>query len=130
MVYKTVIQDGPEWLPKAVVCRVWTNVDLSDICTREIIGLVKNTWYVDTSGSFWRHAEPTEEWDQQEGEWVIAWYDNSEHIVIGKYVCKQEERYAVGHYSYPHIARLKNTDGSMVDLDCTIEELKQRTEWK
>lgn len=130
MAYKTITQDGPDWLPKIVVCRVWNQDNKHASCIMGVIGVSSNGFYIDTTNNLWDHAEPQEAWELQEGEWVIAWYDGSEHIVIGKYVCKQEERYAVGHYSYPHIARLKNPDGSMVDLDCTIDELKQRTEWK
>ena len=117
--YKTVSQEDPEWLPKSVVCKSWDTPDKYDICTRTIIGFSVTGWYIDTGTRLWRHAEPVEAWEPQEGERVIAWDEDCDFVCVGA---------SCGYFD--HMARLKNPDGSMVDLDCTIEELKQRTEWK
>ena len=134
MVYKTVIQDGPEWLPKAVVCKVWDKDDKRDVYTKEVIGRANNGIYIDLDGIGWQHAEPYEAWEQKEGEWVIAWDDGCYEVkIVGQCGCVKPcpSGYHIPNYGYfDHIARLKNPDGSMVYLDCTIDELKQRTEWK
>lgn len=135
MAYKTVSQDGPEWLPKAVVCKVWNNYEGHyeghAVHTGKIIGISCDGDYLDSMGVLWDNAEPVEEWEPKEGERVIAWDANSNILLIGYYSGLASGLYAIQNYGHSkHIARLKNPDGSMVDIDCTIEELKQRTEWK
>jgi hypothetical protein len=127
MPYKTVKQPGPDWLPRAVKCRVWDNN--KEKHTASIVSTDAGR-YFDSEGFHWDHAEPIAEWEPVIGKYHAFWDDQSTRIVIstledigmGKY-------FATGGYVFNHIARIKNDDGTMVDLDCTVEELKERTEW-
>jgi len=44
-------------------------------------------------------------------------------------ITEKSEYISADHIPYDHIACIKNADGSMVDLDCTVEELKGRTDY-
>jgi hypothetical protein len=129
MSYKTVKQSGPYWLPRAVVCRVFEE----SICygERNIVGKNNLGRYVDSSGSTWDNAEPIEEWEPVVGQRYAFLVDRSNLIVVGEL----KKVTGVGYFAvnvsqpYDHIARIKNDDGTVVDLDCTVEELKERTEW-
>jgi len=129
MPYKTVKQDGPDWLPRAVVCRVWDYDRSLAIENIQIVGH-DGAYFVDCYNNSWLHAEPIEEWEPVVGQRYVFWDDGDEHIFIGYYSGSIKERFVLSCFgNFDHIARIKNDDGTMVDLDCTVEELKERTEW-
>ena len=62
MAHKTVKQPGPDWLPRAVVCRV-TMDEGSQTLIRNIVRSSSPNGFVDTDGRLWFYAEPIAEWE-------------------------------------------------------------------
>jgi len=68
-------------------------------------------------------------WTPNEGEWVVGWNKESPHFAVGK-LSLIEERfgYRIGLYLYKYVARITNDDGSLLDIRCTVDELKAKTD--
>jgi hypothetical protein len=130
MSFKTVKQSGPDWLPRAVVCRVWDNN--KEKHTASIVSTDVGR-YFDSDGFHWDHAEPIAEWEPVVGKYHAFWNNENTQFVVAIYEgVGLDDRYVGDHGNIrrTHIARIKNDDGTPVDLDCTVEELKGRTDWK
>ena len=79
-----------------------------------------------------REARPYIKWQPEPGEWVIFWSDSDDngYMVLGQYDALVGSYYARKNgLSYRHVARLVDDDGNLIDLRCSVEELKERTEW-
>jgi hypothetical protein len=127
--YKVEKPEGaPSWFTPGIVCRVWDS-DKELGYDRPVIWYSHSHFcFMASNGSWFKHAEPIESWEPVKGEWVAAWDEDWEVFCIVKYekLYYDGKRFRLSAGVYDHIARI--TDG--LDLRCTPEQLKERTEWK
>ena len=78
---------------------------------------------------WWSEAQPYIKWQPKPGEWV-AFFDDG-YSIIGQLEEIINNRFfkRIGGASYNHVARLVDDDSNLIDLRCSMEELKERTEW-
>ena len=126
MKYKTrKIPGAPDWMPEGVVCKV-NKPDLKD--EDIIIGYMDNHCYpfrglVDN----YKKAEPIPAWEPTPGEYCAFWDHNDRRFFIDEFGGKDstDKNYMTyeGCITH-HIARITG-----VDCACSLEELKERTDW-
>jgi len=91
MSFKTVKQSGPDWLPRAVVCRVW-DFSIDEAEERAIVRPFLEG-FVDTEGVVWNNAEPQEEWEPVVGNEKLAKALYELHYSIGAWVPLKQKAY-------------------------------------
>ena len=88
--------------------------------------------YITNHGSY-PIVEPFIPWTPKEGEWVRVWNKIAEPydmVRINQYKIRNSNgRYIVGDYEWDHCARITNEDGTLIDIRCTVDELKAKTDW-
>lgn len=133
-------KDWPDWLKNGPVkCRVWNS--------RSKLGYERWVWsyssgydcpYTATASFedcsepvFWKHAEPIDQWEPEDGEIVYCWQD-----FWGKYCLPDIARYKEPTTDEKHIIVTEGGETGMrrhvAKADCppmTIDELKKRGEW-
>jgi len=89
--------------------------------------------YRDTKGNWWRYAKPYTPWTPKEGEWCAFWDDKAEYPTIRRFLDSSEKCYlSVSKHGFGRwacVARITNDDGSLIDIRCTVDELKAKTDW-
>ncbi len=87
--------------------------------------------FLTIKGSCWIEAKPYIPWTPKEGEWVRAWdsADSPKGVHIGRYSGVHEGRLLIDGFSWNYCARITNDDGSLIDIRCTVDELKAKTDW-
>lgn len=89
-------------------------------------------WFL-TPNMGYRYAKPYTPWTPKEGEWVRVWNKIAEPydmVRINQYKIRNSNgRYIVGDYEWDYCARITNDDGSLIDIRCTVDELKAKTDW-
>lgn len=85
----------PSWFQPGIVCKV---TDLKKVWKEErtIVAFVHGL-FLDTYNTSWPFAEPVEQWEPQEGEWVAAFVDGGTAYNVQKFP---------GHGVLYHVARL------------------------
>jgi len=83
---------------------------------------------------WWLKAKPYIKWQPELGEYVAFWDGDSFDVSIRQYKCElAQSRFGIfgDHYGtvWEHCARLVDDDGNLIDLRCSVEELKERTVW-
>ena len=77
-----------------------------------------------------KYARPFIKWKPEPGEWVAGWDENDTVFCVSQYSAKGVSSHFLSHGEWAnHIARLVDDDGNLIDLRCTVEGLKERTEW-
>jgi len=88
-----------------------------------------NNEYRDTKGNWWEYAKPYTPWTPKEGEWVAGLRGDTT-ITIGKFDCTGDRSYyIINSFPYKYCARITNDDGTLIDIRCTVDELKAKTDW-
>ena len=83
-----------------------------------------------TENGMFKYAEPYIKWKPEPGEWCAFWEDGDDVFVIGRYDQKGRLKCFSQHGRwFEHAARLVDDEGNLIDIRCTVEELKERTEW-
>jgi hypothetical protein len=89
--------------------------------------------FLTINGNFWIEAKPYIPWTPKEGEWCAFWDNKDEFPTIRKYLDSSEECYLSiykhGYSRWAYVARITNDDGSLIDIRCTVDELKAKTDW-
>jgi hypothetical protein len=89
-----------------------------------------NNEYRDTKGNWWEYAKPYIPWTPKEGERCACWDRNDERLFmsIGFYGYSRNGKYIVSGCVWDYCARITNEDGTLIDIRCTVDELKARTD--
>jgi hypothetical protein len=90
---------------------------------------MNNEWFM--------YAKPYIPWTPKEGEWVRVWDKPSPffkdfaslRVVIGQYLGCDLEGFIVCGWHWDYCARITNDDGTLIDIRCTVDELKAKTDW-
>jgi len=83
-----------------------------------------------TNGRWWTFAKPYIKWQPEPGEWV-AFSGGGGRIMTGQYggTTNGHIHAITGYGLVNYLFRLVDDGGNLIDLRCTVEELKERTEW-
>ena len=82
-----------------------------------------------TENGMFKYAEPYIKWKPEPGEWVAFWDEDDLPILIGPCKERYRDKYKINGITWAHVARLVDDEGNLIDIRCTVEELKERTEW-
>lgn len=118
----------PEWAEIGVMVMVRNNNISPWEGPYPLDGVTRGMFVID--GIRFPDAKPYIKWQPESGEWVAFFDSPMSNFFIGQFrqlVGGQYERIGGGYYTY--IARLVDDDGNLIDLCCSVEELKARTEW-
>ena len=95
------------------------------------------SFFLAASGwTYAKQAKPYIKWQPEPGEWVAFWDDCEFTVSVGKY--KETSIFSDGlvkhkitdlSFTWDHVARLVDDDGNLIDLRCSVAELKERTVW-
>lgn len=114
---------APSWFVPGIKCNVWNNPNVWEA----VIVWFDEGRFIDSKGGLWNNANPIESWEPMEGEWVAAWDAWYTTFTVSQYKgITMQGRFENIDGFYDHIARITDC----LDLRCTPEELKQRTDWK
>jgi hypothetical protein len=82
-------------------------------------------------GEWWNEAKPYIKWQPETGEWCAFWDAGARNYIVKQYKDNRSLRNAqtLDKIPYDHVARLVDDNGNLIDLRCSVEELKERTEW-
>ena len=81
------------------------------------------------------YAKPYTPWTPKEGEWVVVWdFNTVDRVILAKFervehhLSDNKKRYIANDYPWDYCARITNDDGSLIDIRCTVDELKAKTD--
>jgi hypothetical protein len=84
----------------------------------------------------WLYAKPFTPWTPKEGEWCAFWDEDFDYHTVRKYQGMDEhEGYDTSLHCadepavWKYCARITNEDGTLIDIRCTVDELKAKTDW-
>jgi len=81
------------------------------------------------NGHAYRYAKPYIKWQPETGEWV-AFSEGTGRLMIGQYKGASGSMFIIQNCGFVlNVFRLVDDDGNLIDLRCTVEELKERTVW-
>jgi hypothetical protein len=100
-----------------------------------LFGFELTDYFFRTSGGAFKYAKPYIKWQPEPGEWCAFWNGDMTYFSVAKF---HNSRLNGGGFKqfcllngmiWNHIARLVDDDGHLIDLRCTVEELKEMTAW-
>jgi hypothetical protein len=122
----------PEWAEIGVMVMVRDRDDLPWQGPLQLEGMrsAKLTNYIYLANNTgYKQAKPYVKWQPEPGEWV-AYAGGGTRIVIGQYGHLNGNMHGICDYGLVNnVFRLVDDDGNLIDLRCSVEELKERTEW-
>jgi hypothetical protein len=127
----------PDWVEIGVrvMCKEYESE--SNWCSCILYGYNPNKEapYITNHGSY-PIAKPFIPWAPKEGEWCAFWDKdfNFHNVSIYKGIGSLGGYKAFWHTLSDHVAwdycaRITNDDGSLIDIRCTVDELKAKTDW-
>ncbi len=91
--------------------------------------------YRDQTGNWYTEAKPYTPWTPKEGEWCAFWCGWDKYITLRPFSGTLGDKYMSpitakdGRIAWDYCARITNDDGSFIDIRCTVDELKAKTDW-
>jgi hypothetical protein len=90
--------------------------------------------FMESRGSWYRYAKPFIPWTPKEGEWCAFWDEKDDYATFRKvYINEKPGIYSQSlqcrYLVWDYVARITNDDGTLIDIRCTVDELKAKTDW-
>lgn len=85
--------------------------------------------FLTLNGCNWFDAKPYTPRTPKKGEWCAFWDDGDYAFMINRFSNKDIDGYLAIDFTWDYCARITNEDGTLIDIRCTVDELKAKTDW-
>jgi hypothetical protein len=85
--------------------------------------------------SDYSEAKPYIPWTPKEGEWCAFWCGWDKYFTLRPFSGTLGDKFLSpivakdGRIAWDYCARITNDDGTLIDIRCTVDELKAKTDW-